>query len=78
LNKKMKLLLSVLLIITAFVFVYMRYFHPSPKDIEVIQITPSSDLTSSQEVLTTMRKAFPKIPDPQVSYQSIHRISPSH
>lgn len=73
-NKKMKVLLSVLLMITAFIFVYMRYSHSFPKDIEIIQITPSSDLTSSQEVLTTMRKAFPKLPDPQVSYQSIHRI----
>ncbi|MFJ2044262.1 hypothetical protein ACIOBL_11680 [Paenibacillus taichungensis] len=68
-NKKMKVLLSVLLIITAFVFVYMRYFHPFPKDIEVIQITPSSDITSSQEVLITMRKAFTKIPD-----QTIHKV----
>ncbi|OAX47668.1 hypothetical protein [Paenibacillus sp. AD87] len=73
-NKKMKVLLSVLLMITTLVFVYMRYFHPFPKDIEVIQITPSSNITSSQEVLTTMRKAFPKIPDPQVSYHSIHKI----
>ncbi|MGC5773370.1 hypothetical protein [Paenibacillus pabuli] len=73
-NKKMKVLLSVLLIVTAFVFVYMRYYHPFSKDIGVTKVTPSSDITSSQEVLTTMRKAFPNIPDPQVSYQSIHKI----
>lgn len=64
-TKKIKVLLSALLLITAIVFVYMRYFHPFHKDIEVIQITPSSDLKTSQEVLITMRKAFPKIPDPQ-------------
>ncbi|MFE6076128.1 hypothetical protein ACFVQB_16755 [Paenibacillus sp. NPDC057886] len=73
-NKKMKVLLSALLMITALVFVYMHYFHPFPKGIEVIQITPSSDITTSQEVLTTIRKAFPKIPDPQISYQSVHNI----
>jgi len=71
----MKVLLSALLIFTAIVFVYMRYFNPFPKDIiEVIQVTPSSDLKTSHEVLTTMRKAFPKIPDPQFSYQSIHKM----
>jgi hypothetical protein len=70
----MKGSLSILLAITGIVFVLTRYFSSFPQDIEVIQITPSSDITSSQEVLATMRKAFPKLPDPQVSYQSIHKI----
>jgi hypothetical protein len=62
----MKVLLSALLIFTAIVFVYMRYFNPFPKDIiEVIQVTPSLDLKTSQEVLTTMRKAIPNFPTSQ-------------
>lgn len=65
-NKIMKVLLSALLIFTAIVFVYMRYFNPFPKDIiEVIQVTPSLDLKTSQEVLTTMRKAIPNFPTSQ-------------
>ncbi|UPK42014.1 hypothetical protein [Paenibacillus pabuli] len=77
-NKKMKVLLSALLMITALVFVYMRYFHPFPISIEVIQTNPSSDITTSQEVMTTMRKAFPEMPDLQVSYQSVHNTFSSH